>query len=243
MTDRGRRALRTSANRFEVGPSRMDWTGKELVISIDEIGSLPLVSRVRGTITVTPEAITRVELPLSDDGAHVWRPFAPIARIKVDLEARGWQWSGKGYFDANFGTRALETDFDYWTWASYPTGDGATAFYDVTRRDGSQFETAVRFGKDGSAVVTKAPGPTPFRRSLWAVKRETRADQGTIPKQTLNMLDAPFYCRSAVATTLNGERTTGIHEALDLRRFRSPLLKPMLAVRVPRRSSWRFPDE
>jgi carotenoid 1,2-hydratase len=29
-----------------------------------------------------------------------------------------------------------------------------------------------------------------------------------------------------------------MHEALDLTRFRQPLLKPMLAVRVPRRARW-----
>jgi carotenoid 1,2-hydratase len=35
---------------------------------------------------------------------------------------------------------------------------------------------------------------------------------------------------------------TGVHEALDLDRFASPFLKPMLAVRVPRRAGWTFPD-
>ena len=54
------------------------------------------------------------------------------------------------------------------------------------------------------------------------------------------MLDAPFYSRSAVRTKLDGEETTGVHEALDLRRFRSPLLKPILAVRVPRRKGWTW---
>jgi carotenoid 1,2-hydratase len=48
------------------------------------------------------------------------------------------------------------------------------------------------------------------------------------------MLDAPFYARSAVRTRLLGEEAVGVHEALDLDRFASPLLKPMLAVRVPR---------
>jgi len=55
-------------------------------------------------------------------------------------------------------------------------------------------------------------------------------------------LDAPFYSRAAVKTKIDGEETIGVHEALDLKRFRSPLLKPMLAVRVPRRENWRFED-
>jgi carotenoid 1,2-hydratase len=57
------------------------------------------------------------------------------------------------------------------------------------------------------------------------------------------MLDAPFYSRSVVNTRLYGESVSGVHEALDLRRFRLALLKPMLAVRVPRRARWVWPEE
>ena len=54
------------------------------------------------------------------------------------------------------------------------------------------------------------------------------------------MLDAPFYSRSVVQTTIDGERVEGVHEALDLNRYSSNLIKPMLAVRVPRRKNWTF---
>ncbi|MBE0412592.1 MAG: carotenoid 1,2-hydratase [Yoonia sp.] len=239
MTDRGRAALKSETNTLHVGPSSMHWTGDKLVIDIDEISSPPVISRVRGQITVTPRAVTSVELPLTPDGAHVWRPFAPSSDITVDLEAKGWQWSGHGYFDANFGTRALEQDFSFWTWGRYPTKSGATCIYDATRRDGTTLDTAVAFDADGTARIVDAPPRTPFKRSLWQVRRETRADPGVTPKQVLNMLDAPFYSRSAVQTRLSGEVVTGVHEALDLNRFASPLLKPMLAVRVPRRKGWR----
>ena len=240
MTDRGRAALNTTPDTFQVGPSSMHWTGRELIIDINEISSPPLISRVRGQITVTPHAVTNVELPLKPDGTHIWRPFAPSSDIKVELEAKGWQWSGHSYFDANFGTRALEQDFSFWTWGRYPTKAGATCIYDAVRRDGTTLDTAIAFDGDGKAQTVAAPPRTRFRRSLWQVMRETRADPGTTPKQVLNMLDAPFYSRSAVQTQLDGETVTGVHEALDLNRFRSPLLQPMLAVRVPRRSGWRF---
>jgi carotenoid 1,2-hydratase len=240
MTDRGHTALRQTATRFEVGPSMLRWEDGALVIDIDEVSSPPLISRVRGQVIVRPEALTSVELPLTPDGAHVWRPFAPRSRIDVQIDRPGWSWSGEGYFDANFGTRALEEDFSYWTWGRFPTADGATCFYDAERLDGSALAAAFRFGPDGSAEEIDLPPKVPFRRSLWAVKRETRADAGFQPHQVQNMLDAPFYSRSAVKTRLNGEETVGVHEALDLRRFRSPLLKPMLAVRVPRRAGWDF---
>lgn len=240
MTDRGTSALRTGADHFTVGPSSLTWTGKDLVIDINEISSLPLISRVRGQITVTPSALTQVELPLTRDGAHVWRPFAPVSRIKVALEAKGWQFDGHGYFDSNFGTRPLETDFSYWTWGRYPTSAGATCFYDATRRDGTALEAAVAFDQNGNARHIDAPPRTAFKRTLWALRRETRADPGTTPRQTKAMLDAPFYSRSVVETQINGEKTKGVHEALDLNRYASPLLKPMLAVRVPRRAKWTF---
>ena len=41
-------------------------------------------------------------------------------------------------------------------------------------------------------------------------------------------------------TQVNGEVVRGVHEALDLKRYGQPLLKPMLAMRVPRRTKWKF---
>ena len=240
MTDRGRAALRQTEESFTVGPSSLHWDGKKLVIDIDEIGAPPLITRVKGRITLTPSAVTETELALTPDGAHLWRPFAPVADIDVALEAKGWQWSGHGYFDANFGTRALEADFDSWTWGRYPTAQGATCFYDATRRDGSALEAALAFEPDGAAHTVEAPPLTRMKRSLWAVARETRADPGFQPHQVKPMLDAPFYNRAMVRTRLYGEETTGVYEALDLRRFRAPTLMPMIAVRVPRRAGWRF---
>ncbi|MEL7257240.1 MAG: carotenoid 1,2-hydratase [Pseudomonadota bacterium] len=242
MTDRGQSALRQTEDSFIVGPSSLQWRNGQLIIQIDEISSPPLVSRVRGRITVTPSALSQVELPLTEDGAHIWRPFAPTAKIEVDLEKEGWQWDGHGYFDANFGTRALEQDFTYWTWGRFPTDDGSTCFYDATRLDGSELGMGIRFDGEGRAEVVTPPPKARMKRSLWALYRETRADHGHRPTQVMPMLDAPFYNRATVRTVIDGEETVGVHEALDLKRFRSPLLKPMLALRVPRRPGWMFDD-
>ncbi|TNF64342.1 MAG: carotenoid 1,2-hydratase, partial [Rhodobacteraceae bacterium] len=111
---------------------------------------------------------------------------------------------------------------------------------DALRIDGSALEAGVAFDAAGQARSIELPPKARMRRSLWAVARETRADPGYVPRQVKNMLDAPFYSRSAVRTCLDGLETVGVHEALDLRRFRSPLLKPMLAMRVPRRPGWTF---
>jgi carotenoid 1,2-hydratase len=183
--------------------------------------------------------VTGHVLALTPDGGHVWAPIAPVARIAVDLGSRGC-WQGHGYFDHNRGIRALEADFSFWTWGRFPHKGGASLFYDAVRRDGSALGTALHVDAQGRVEPFQAPPPTPFRRSLWGVKRETRADPGSRPRQVLAMLDAPFYCRSVVETKLAGETVRGVHEALDLDRFRGPWLMPMLAMRVPRRSGWQF---
>ncbi len=241
MTDRGRAALRQSPDRLQIGPSSMHWTGRELVVEVNEISSLPLVSRVQGTITLTPAALTGVEARLTPDASHTWRPFAPIARIKVDL-SQGHSWEGHGYWDANFGTAALEADFRFWTWGRFPLKDRTVCFYDATRRDGSSLALGVEVLRDGTVQEIALPPVSPFRRSLWAVRRNTRADPGFHPSQKMNLLDAPFYSRSLVETKIDGEVTTGVHEALDLVRYRQPWLKPMIAMRVPRRPGWDFKD-
>jgi len=241
MTDRGESALRLSESRMEIGPSSMSWDGDTLVIDVDEM-TTPHPGKLQGQIRLKPTGVTNIEVPLKNDGSHVWRPFAPTARIDVDLNRKGWQWSGHGYFDANFGTAALEDDFSYWTWSRMPVRGGSAAFYDAERRDGSSLAVALKFAENGEVEPMVSPPRQRVSRSLWAVRRETRSDEGSNPRQIKAMLDAPFYTRSVVRTTIHGEETDGVHEALDLNRFASPLLKPMLAVRVPRRKNWTFRD-
>lgn len=233
MTDRGSAALRQSRDTLQVGPSRMHWSGRQLIVEVDEWGALPMVTPVRGRIVFTPEAVTAGEFNLTPDGAHLWRPFAPVGHIRVEL-SQGQVWEGHGYHDANFGSRALEADFDTWTWGRYPLRDGAACFYDAVRRDGSRLALGLRIGTDGSITEIEPPPLTPMARTLWGIARDTRADPGTRPRQVMQMLEAPFYSRSAVETVLWGERSQGVHEVLDLRRFRLPGIKAMLAVRVPR---------
>lgn len=240
MTDRGRAALRQSRDALQVGPSRMSWQNGTLVIDIDEISSPPIISRVRGQIRLTPSAVTSVEAMLTPSASHIWRPFAPSARIEVDL-TQGHRWTGHGYFDANFGTAALEADFKRWTWGRYPRSHGGTTcFYDGLRADGSALALGLDISADGEAQEITPPPLTKLSRTAWGISRDTRCDAGARPRQTMAMLDAPFYSRSVVETTIQGDTVQGVHEALDLRRFRSPIVKGMLACRVPRRAGWRF---
>ena len=153
MTDRGKSALIQEPHKLTIGPSSLIWdpSKKELVIQVNEISSLPIISRLKGTITLKPSGITNVELPLTKEGTHIWRPFAPTAEIEVNLNKPEWQWTGHGYFDANFGTRALEQDFDYWTWGRFPSGKGTSCFYDLELRNKKKYQFEYHFENNGKA--------------------------------------------------------------------------------------------
>ena len=110
-------------------------------------------------------------------------------------------------------------------------------FYDGIRRDGSRLSLAVEVDETGLKEVPPPP-QLALRRTAWGLKRQTRGDAGSVPVQRLSLLDAPFYSRSAVETQLDGKPVLGVHEALDLDRYRWPWLKPMIALRVPRRAGW-----
>ena len=86
--------------------------------------------------------------------------------------------------------------------------------------------------QDDKTVLVDRQGQAPRQAAL--------TDAGATPRQTKALLDAPFYSRSLVQTQIEGETVCGVHEALDLGRFRSPIVKGMLACRVPRRAGWRF---
>jgi carotenoid 1,2-hydratase len=237
MTDRGQAALRQSKDALQVGPSQISWQGGTLVIDVNEWSALPRVGRVQGQIRLTPSAITAVEARLTPDGRHIWRPFAPIGRIEVDISP-GHRWQGHGYFDANFGTAPLEADFTHWTWGRYPRGAGASVYYDALRRDGSRLELGMDFTPDGGAVEIAPPPIAPLPRTAWGIPRATRGDAGSAARQKMALLEAPFYARTMVETTLGGERVTGMHETLDLRRYDNKLIQSMVALRVPRRVGW-----
>jgi len=236
MTERGRHAVTRDRQHFGVGPSRLDWDGNALNLRIDET-AVPHLAPVRGTVRLIPDAITNYETALDAAGRHRWRPYAPLARIEVDLDRPRLKWSGHGYFDANCGSRGIEADFVHWNWSRARIGDRARIFYEADRRDGSALGLDLRFGPDGSV---EPAGTTPPRAdlpgTLWRVDRATRSEG---PVRVLRRLeDAPFYARAMLETRLDGARAEMVHEALDLDRFASRWVRALMPWRMPRARWW-----
>lgn len=229
MTERGRANLSRTQSDIAIGSSSMSWDGEALRLEIDE-WTAPLPTRVRGTVTVRPEAINEQAYALDAHGKHHWRPIAPRARVDVRFDDGALSWSGDAYLDSNWGDEPLERGFRSWHWSRAHTRDGTSIYYDVSPRDGEDRAFGLRFDKSGAASETASPAASPLPGTFWRVPRIARG----APRLVRTLEDAPFYARSQLAGVIDGAPADIMHESLSLDRFRMPIVQAMLPFRMPR---------
>ncbi len=230
MTERRRASVGRSPETLRIGPSRLEWDGNVLSARIHEI-TAPIPRRLSGTLHVTPSAIHTGSYALDDAARHRWRPISPLSRIEVNFERPDLSWQGAAYLDSNEGDAPLAQDFLDWWWSRTQDGE---VLYDVRRRDGSTKTLALRF-HDGQAVAFEPPPPRNLAPTLWRVPRTTRAPSGHDVKIVRTLEDAPFYSRSLIETSFEGQSQLAVHESLSLTRFAAPWVQLMLPFRMPRR--------
>ena len=233
MTERGRAGLYRDVATLAIGPSDLSWDGTALTFRIDEV-TVPLPSRIRGTVRLYPSNLTNYTAMLDAEGLHRWSPLAPSSRIEVELQQPALQWNGSAYLDSNCGDGPLEDTFASWNWSRAGLRNGAAVLYDVARCGGERQALALRFDHAGAVEEMTQPPPVELRKTFWRMPRTTRADAGAASiVKTLE--DAPFYSRSILATCLQGEMAVAVHESLSLDRFTSLPVQLMLPFRMPRR--------
>ncbi len=231
LTERPASALTQATTALQIGPSVMRWENGTLIVDIDEL-AVPRFTRLRGQVRLSPQALTTSINVLHGDGGHHWWPIAPSARVEVTMSNPSMNWKGSGYFDSNWGARALETDFIDWTWSRADMRDGAVTLYDATPRVGKPVSLAYRFLNDGTAEPFVPPRIVQLPKTLWRMPRPTRSEDAAAVTRTLE--DTPFYARSVMQTQLLGASVTAVHESLSLDRFRSRVVQLMLPFRAPR---------
>ena len=235
MTERGRGSLARERAALSIGPSSLVWDGNALTIRLDE-RCTPWPSRIRGTVTLRPAALSRRVFDLDGVGRHRWRPVAPCSIAEVALEHPATSWSGPAYFDTNAGDEPLETAFRQWTWSRAATADRTAVLYDVERRDGSASPLSLSFDPSGGVREIGQLQAAMLPRTRWGMTRATRADAGHAPSVLRTLQDSPFYARSVLATRVEGTPLVAVHESLSLDRFRMPPVQAMLPFRIPRRA-------
>lgn len=236
MTERGASTVSRTADAFAIGPSALRWRGDRLVVDICEMGA-PLPRRVRGRVTLRPYALFDRVFALDGASRHHWRPVAPCARVEVEMEHPRLSWSGEGYFDHNFGDEPLEAGFVEWDWSRAHSGRDTIVRYEAVTRGAGRRELGLRLAGDG-AIEDIGPAPhvdlpaTP----VWRVPRRTRSQDPAGARVVKTLEDTPFYARSLIETTHDGQRLTGFHESLDLDRFSRGIVQAMLPFRMPRKA-------
>ena len=234
MTERGRSHMQRSRDTFTVGPSQLHWNGSSLVIDIDEI-NVPLPVRVRGRVTVTPQGLCRFVTGLDAAARHRWGPIGPCSRVSVDMAQPAARWSGHAYLDSNEGDEPVDRAFKTWDWSRTVTGKGDTVVvYDVRPLQGPDRVIARRFDAQGQATPVAAPPRQPVPRSRWFIPRSMHSDAGVAPVVHSTLEDTPFYVRSILRSSLEGEAVTSVHETLDAQRVASLPVRLMLPWRMPR---------
>ena len=235
MTERGRSALHRTRDTLNIGPSRLHWNGQALELALDEL-AVPMPGRVRGTVRIVPQCLPAREFILDRSGHHIWQPVAPMARAEIRLSSPDLHWTGHAYFDHNRGIEPLEDGFKSWDWSRQNTGNSARILYDVVTRNGASEILAVEVTKDGRISHFDSPPRADLPPAFWRVSRTTRCDGGAPAAVVQTLEDAPFYTRSLIRSSINGDKSLSVHESVDLDRFRSPIVQAMLPFKMPRRT-------
>ena len=235
MTERGRASLRRDADHIEIGASAMHWNGTQLEITIDET-TVPLPSRLRGRVVLRPRVLQSRLFELDDTRRHRWQPIAPLSDVSVTFDQPGLSWSGTGYFDTNNGDEALEDRFRSWSWSRFDLADRARIFYAVQQLNGVGQSLSLladaRGLHDRIGLPHQALSPT-----LYRMTRTIPCDGAAQPVLLQTLEDAPFYARSAVSSSIEGVRASGVHETLSLTRIASPVVRCMLPFKMFRRTA------
>ncbi len=224
-------ALERSADRLRIGSSTMRWRGDVLEVDFDE-RTAPWRGSLRGRVRL--HAPHRFAEPQAIDGrgAHLWWPVAPSARAEVELDSHGLSFRGAAYHDANAGDEPLERRLERWDWARLATDDGALITYDVEDASGERHELTLCFDRDNRPREAPSLVRSTLPRTRWGVRRGTRADHPGAAHVVRSYEDTPFYARSLLRAEVGGRRGQGVHESLDLERFRRREVQFLLPFRM-----------
>ncbi len=233
MTERGRSSIRREPAHFQIGPSAMRWENGVLVIDIDEV-TVPIPSRLKGQVRLTPSAICAHQVTLDPQGQHVWRPVAPFSRVEAVFEKPRLSWSGIGYHDSNWGEVPLEDSFESWVWSRAAKKTGAAIIYDTVLKDGARKGFALEIDSGGQVRHADVPALQEMPTTFWRMKRHTRS---AAPARILSLLeDSPFYARTLLRVQTDEGEAHAFHESLSLSRFSNRIVQAMLPFRMPRRA-------
>ena len=164
---------------------------------------------------IMPESDLAISVMVNSNTGPFFDASAALSRVEVELVEPAVRFSGHGYHDVNAGDVPLSETFDTWTWSRARVSETrACLVYDVCETDGRT--DALAFSVDASGATTALPrlSTVSLPRSRWALPQHTRADSGSEARLVRRLEDGPFYARSVIETTIDGQRCPAVHETL-----------------------------
>ncbi len=195
-----------------------------VTVEIDE-RSAPWGRRVRARIELRPLGPGHPELELVPGQPHYWRPRAPHAEARVEVDDPEVAFSGAGYFDANRGAELLGGGVPGWRGARLHRGDHTEIVYEPPG-------STVRVLADAQRVTVEREPARDVRvtRTRWGLEVPESFDTRSGPARPSPMLleSSPFYAR--VQASAPGGELLG--EVADFRRFHRPSVRWMARFRT-----------
>ena len=226
MTERRRSAVMRSRDSLAIGRTTASWEHGALVLDIRERAA-PIPRRIRGRITIHPQAINPLPFVLEERGQHWWRPLAPRARVTVKMSAPALRWQGSGYVDQNAGAEPIEQAFSQWTWSRAATRDGTAIIYDAVRRREPPLSLALAFDRHARFDERASPPSARLPRTRWRVLPGRRArNEGRATSAVRSFEDTPVLfsrgpCRA---------HTPDLGEPVESRCMQSLLARSLLST-------------
>ncbi|MFH1132434.1 MAG: carotenoid 1,2-hydratase [Pseudomonadota bacterium] len=221
---------------FSVLGNEISWHGDFLSATFDlrsPVCGIPL----EGYVRLYPARLFGQAVALDKRKKHFWHPVAPLSRIEVELKKPSISFQGSAYHDANVGLEPLSNGFKMWSWSRAEVRGRAIALYDGMEKDGSKFSLGRIFDPSGENTALGASSKVVLPSTRWLIPRQTRVDRTGSARLIRTLENSPFYARSLIETELEGEKTTCIHETLNLDRFNKKWVQFLFYLRMRRQTA------
>lgn len=225
--------LDRGADHLGLGPNHFDWDGQRLKIIADERSPI-LRAKIRGEIELRPGQRFDTSVNLDGQGRHYWWPIAPQSRIRVTLTHPQLSFEGKAYHDSNWGSEPLADGFSGWNWSRSSVDGGTAILYDTRSLQGTERRFARFFSADGTVWDLDLAQIVDLGRSRWGIARQTRSHADDTPRLVQSLENSPFYTRALLRWSLQGAPAEGVHESMNLQRFRRSWVQFLFYLRMRR---------
>jgi carotenoid 1,2-hydratase len=233
LTERPAASVHREPTALSIGGSSMRWTPSGALEVLVSERSAPWGQKIAGSILFHPTRLTQEVVPIDGAGNHIWTPVAPLGRVEVKLSHPDVRFSGSAYLDANHGNEPLEEGFSEWSWARITQPGRTLITYDVSTRRGARKLHGLSVDNRGVAPL-EAQQHNSLGFTRFGLTRRMRTPAEAEMHLVRTVEDGPFYARSLIDGSIQGQHACGVHEVVSLDRLVRSWVQFLIPFRMRR---------